>query len=197
MPSPLAAQPDVRAQLDDTSRLERRANGADDDKLRAALLAVAPDGRRVLRMLVLTRAIPASPDEYPEHYTYDETSQELHVGAGIFAPVSPSVWGVSVSDMRVLSSWLDYRMKGGAGRRSSPLDDIRPTTWPAAFTEELLRVVWVLEHTLDLMPRVNALLVEVCGGATFSADELPTPSEEERKAPEQSENEHPTLDLGE
>jgi hypothetical protein len=134
-------------------------------------------------------------DEYPERHSYDEGSRKLHVGAGVFAPVSPEVWKFSVSDMHVLGSWLDYRMKGGAGRRSSELDDIRPASWPSAFTEELLRVIRALEHTLDLMPTANAQFATVCAGATFAADELPSPKQEERRAPEETESEHPTLDL--
>jgi hypothetical protein len=69
------------------------------------------------------------------------------------------------------------------GRQSSPLDEIRPTVWPAAFTEELLRVIWILEHTVTMQPALDRLLDRVVGSPVVPADELPTPTDEERKAP--------------
>jgi hypothetical protein len=129
------------------------------------------------------RAISGSPDAYPSSYSYDEEKRELRIGAGVLAPVDPHVWRFSVSGLHVLSSWLDYRMKEGAGRRSSELDKIRPTTWPASFTEELLRVLWVLERTVQLAPSLNAVLAKVIEGPTFDADVLPKPTEEERRPP--------------
>ena len=83
----------------------------------------------------------------------------------------------------MIGSWLDYRMRRGAGRRSSELDKIRPATWPAQFTEELLRLLWVIEHTVALEPELNETLAQVIDSETFSADELPTPSDAERLPP--------------
>lgn len=48
----------------------------------------------------------------------------------------PEVWEFSVSGFKVLQSWLAYRMQKGAGKKSSPLDKIRPAAW--RFDEELL-----------------------------------------------------------
>jgi hypothetical protein len=129
------------------------------------------------------KAIPGNPDGYPSTYAYDEEKQELQVGAGVLGPVAPAVWTFSVSGLHVLGSWLDYRMKDGAGRRSSDLDKVRPTVWPAAFTEELLRLLWILERTVNLAPKLNETLAAVVNGATFRADELPAPSDEQRLAP--------------
>jgi hypothetical protein len=129
------------------------------------------------------RPVGATPETYPTSYTYDEEKRELHVGDGVFAPVEPQVWRFSVSGLHVLGSWLDYRMKEGSGRRSSDLDDIRPTVWPAAFTEELLRVLWILERTVELGPELNRTLDAVIASETFRGDELPTPSDEERRPP--------------
>ena len=39
-----------------------------------------------------------------------------------------------------------------AGRKSSPLDDIRPAVWSAAFTTELLELLWTLEATVAIYP---------------------------------------------
>ena len=99
------------------------------------------------------------------------------------APVSPEVRAFEVSGLDVIGSWLDYRMKGGAGRKSSPLDDIRPTIWPEAFSKELLELLWVLERTVALGPDLDSLLEDVISGETIPADALPQPSEAERKPP--------------
>ena len=129
------------------------------------------------------RPIGESPDAYPERFDYDETRQTLRVGAGRFAPVRPDVWQFAVSGFQVVRSWLAYRMRRGAGRRSSPLDDIRPTRWPAHFTRELLELLWVLEATVDRHPALADLLAAVAAGDCFAADELPAPAASERQAP--------------
>ncbi len=61
-----------------------------------------------------------------------------------------------------------------------------PATVPrplAAFTEELLELLWVLEATVSLFPALDALLDRVLAGPLFRADEPPTPTEAEREAP--------------
>ena len=127
--------------------------------------------------------IGESPDAYPDRFDYDETRQTLRVGAGEFAPVPPQVWQFAVSGFQVVRSWLAYRMRRGAGRRSSPLDDIRPTRWTAHFTRELLELLWVLEATVDRHAALADLLDSVVAGDCFTADELPAPSASERQAP--------------
>jgi hypothetical protein len=83
----------------------------------------------------------------------------------------------------VLGSWLKYRLRDGGGRRSSPLDEIRPAVWPAAFTEELLRVIWILEHTVVLQPALVDLLDRIVAAPTVPADELSLPTPGKREPP--------------
>ena len=83
----------------------------------------------------------------------------------------------------MIGSWLDYRMKNGAGRRSSPLDDIRPRIWPESFTTELLELLWVLERTVAVGPALEDLLDEILASPITRADELPQASEDERQPP--------------
>ncbi|HET7454294.1 MAG TPA: type ISP restriction/modification enzyme [Solirubrobacterales bacterium] len=130
-----------------------------------------------------TVAVPTDKDHYPETFTYEEETQRLRVGDGVFEPVSPEVWNFSVSGLQVVRSWLSYRMKEGAGKRSSPLDDIRPENWPADFTEELCCLLWILEQTVALTPELSDLLDRIVEGSVFTADELPAPTAEERAAP--------------
>ncbi len=129
------------------------------------------------------KPVPQTEDGYPARHHYDEDKRELHVGEGVFAPVGPEVARFEVSGLHVVGSWLDYRMKSGAGRRSSPLDEIRPTVWPQEFTVELLQLLWILEHTVALGPALDDLLATILAGELFAADDLPQPSEAERRPP--------------
>ena len=79
---------------------------------------------------------PVSLSDYPEGYEYDAAAQTLRVGGpapvktgGEFAPVPPDIWEFSVSGYQVVKSWLDRRKLNPSGRKSSPLDDIRPARW--------------------------------------------------------------------
>lgn len=136
-----------------------------------------------------TRVVPQTLEGYPEDFAYDPARQLLRVGAGEFAPVSPEVWDFRVSGLNVLESWLNYRRKAGAGRQTSPLDRIRPAQWTAALTQELLELIWVLEATVESLPRLAELFNSVIEGATFTAEEFPQPSEDERRPPAEAEAE--------
>lgn len=137
-----------------------------------------PQGRARCR-----RAVPDRPEGYPEEFSYNDTSQLLRVGEGEFGPVSKAVWDFSVSGLQVVHSWLSYRMKAGAGRSSSPLDDIRPERWTAEMSQELLELLWVLEATVAMFPELKQTLEAIIAGETFRADELPKPAAKERRPP--------------
>ena len=117
----------------------------------------------------------------PEDFDYDPESQTLMVGTGAFAPVSQEAWSFEVSGLRVLRSWLGYRMKNRKGRKSSPLDDIRPTHWTQ--TKELLLVLSIIEHTIEVTPKAAALLTQIVEGPLIPAADLPTPTPANRKPP--------------
>jgi len=117
----------------------------------------------------------------PEGFDYDAESEELFVGNGVFAPVSPEVWDFEISGFRVLSSWLGYRRKDRKGKKSSELDDIRPTRWTQS--KELLLLLSILEHTVEVTPRAADLLERTVNGPLIPASDLPTPTPAERKPP--------------
>lgn len=129
------------------------------------------------------RPIPTTPEGYPERHRYDAKTRVLTVGDGQIGPVTSEIMDFSVSGLQVVKSWLDYRMKKGAGKKSSPLDDIRPERWTDDLTRELLEVLWVLEWTLGQYPNLDAWLEEVLAGPLFTSDEFPAPTEAERKEP--------------
>ena len=112
---------------------------------------------------------------------YDPDAQHLTVGNGIFAPVSEEVWNFEVSGLRVLRSWLGYRMKNRKGKKSSNLDDIRPQSWNQS--KELLLLLSILEHTIEVTPRATELLNQIVNGPLIPATDLPTPQLAERKPP--------------
>lgn len=129
------------------------------------------------------KAVPSDIEGYPENFAYNDATLTLHVGEGEFAPVAPEVYEFEVSGLKVVQSWLKYRMKKGAGRKSSPLDDIRPARWTSQFTTELLELLWVLEATVAGYPEQESLLEAVVAGDCFQADELPPVPDAMRKPP--------------
>lgn len=130
-----------------------------------------------------TKAVPGHADGYPEDFDFNEKTGTLRVGDGEFAPVSPTVFEYSVSGLKVVRSWLKYRMKKGAGRKSSPLDDIRPTAWTGQLTTELLELLWVLEATVKIHVRQAKLLDSVLEEECFQAGAFPPVPPELRKPP--------------
>jgi len=129
------------------------------------------------------KAVPADPDRYPETFEYNDATKSLHVGDGEFGSVQREVYEFDVSGLKVVQSWLKYRMKKGAGKKSSPLDEIRPDRWTGQFTTELLELLWVLEATVAGYPEQADLLRAIVKGPCFQADELPPVPDEARKPP--------------
>ncbi len=132
-------------------------------------------------------SVPESAGGYPESYSYNQETKTINVGSGAFGPVSPDVYEFEVSGLKVVQSWLGYRMKEGAGRRSSPLDKIRPERWTAQLTTDLLELLHILEETVDTQPEQDRLLDEVLAGECFGARELPPVPEEMRRGPKPDE----------
>ena len=135
-----------------------------------------PSGRARIEV-----GVPQSETDYPEDFAYDAIKQELRVGKGVFSGVRPEIWAFSISGLEVVKSWLGYRMRKRSGKSSSPLDAIRPSAWH--FDDELLDLLWVLDHTIDLLPEIDALLGQILAGELWRAGEMPTPTEGERTGP--------------
>ena len=154
-----------------------------------------PRGRIPSGAARCTKAVPGDEEGCPSAFRYDGATRTLHVGEGEYAPVAPEVYGFEVSGLKVVQSWLRYRMRNGAGRASSPLDGIRPGRWTSLFTTELLELLWVLEATVEGWPEQERLLEAVLGGGCLRAGELPPVPEEMRKAPRARKAGAPSLDL--
>ena len=59
-------------------------------------------------------------------------------------------------------------MKKRSGKKSSPLDEIRPERWTALMSDEFLELLWVLEATLAMEPDLAAVLDKVVSGPCLS-----------------------------
>ena len=134
------------------------------------------------------KGIPTAADAYPEIFGWtpdanDASQGVLQVGEGQLAPVSRAVYEFSVSGYRVVQSWLGCRMKQRSGRKSSLLDDIRPSAWTAELSQELRQLLWVVEATVAMQPKLNELLATILAGQTLAADQLSQPTADERCAP--------------
>lgn len=130
------------------------------------------------------KAVPGHAEGYPESFDYNDVTRTLRIGEGEFRPVAREVCEFEVSGLKVVQSWLKYRMKKGAGKKSSPLDDIRPEHWTHQFTTELLELLWVLEATVAGYPEQAKLLEAVAAGPCFQADEIPPVPGAMRKPPQ-------------
>jgi hypothetical protein len=129
------------------------------------------------------KGVPGDPERYPESFDYNDTARTLRVGEGQFRPVGSDVFEFEVSGLKVVQSWLKYRIKKGAGKKSSPLDKIRPERWTSQFTTELLELLWVLEATVEGYPEQAKLFEAVIAGPCFKASELPPVPAKGRKPP--------------
>jgi len=130
-----------------------------------------------------TKHVPNSPAKCPDDFGYNESTEVLRVGEGEFAPVRREVWEFKVSGLKVVQSWLANRMKTPRGRKSSPLDDIGPESWTPDFTTELLKLLAILDETVNTYSRQRKLLEEILAGPLFTEDELPPVLPEMRKSP--------------
>jgi hypothetical protein len=128
-------------------------------------------------------AMPVDSAKYPESFNYKPGSKELDVGGGRFSPVAPEVWDFEVSGLKVVQSWLAYRMKKRAGKKSSELDQIRPGRWIPRMTDEFLELLWVIEATLAMESELATMLDQIVRAPCLKADDLPQPTPVERKPP--------------
>ncbi|OFL67942.1 type ISP restriction/modification enzyme [Brevibacterium sp. HMSC063G07] len=126
--------------------------------------------------------------------SYDRASQELHIGTGLIKGVRPEVWDFNVSGMNVLSKWLGSRTRKGigraAGKAATPLDRIRPTEWEDEWNDELLDLLRVLTRTVELGEQQMELLEAIVESDLFTPDELPKPTDDQRKVPKTIEREY-------
>jgi len=123
---------------------------------------------------MMTVAIPGTDDKMPDELTYDPDTRTLAIGEGRIAPVAPEVVAYEVSGMNVLRKWFGYRRatRPQARGEQSPLDDVRPTSWPSAYTTDLLELLHVLTLVTDLELEQSALFDKVMAGPRVTVADL-------------------------
>lgn len=147
-----------------------------------------PDDRRP-KVLV---TIPDSPDGMPETISYNAITRTLHLGDGQIGPVSPEAWSYETSGMKIIRKWFGYRKKDPAGRRSSALDDMNASHWPARYTTELLELLNVLEMCADIEADQADVLTRICDGPLITVADLkqervfPVPASARKPLPPES-----------
>lgn len=139
------------------------------------------------------RPISSDAADYPEKFPYDPDTETIYIGKvepgkEFIENVSPEVWNYEVSGLKVVHSWLSYRKLERNGRKSSTLDDIRPDGWTWQMTYGLLELIWTLEAIVAMEPTLDKLLDDVINSDLFKEEELPLPSEEEKKPPKGSDD---------
>ena len=99
----------------------------------------------------------------------------------------PEVWDFEVSGMNILGKWLGARTRRGigraAGKAATPLDLVRPTEWEDEWNDELLDLLRMLTRTVELGAQQTQLLEEVVQGELIAPEQLPSPTDAERKVP--------------
>ena len=131
----------------------------------------------------IIKGISSDEAKYPEKFSHRAEEIIVDDSNGRFGPVAKEVWEFEVSGFKVVQSWLGFRKNKRKGKKTSPLDKIRPQNWTPKMSQELLELLWVVEATLDLEPKLKDILDEIVASDLFLADELPKPTKAQRKSP--------------
>lgn len=130
------------------------------DGVPASVLFAKDDPRRItLRVAIKS---------LPKGLEYDAGAQELVIGGGRFGPISEEVFNFTVGGRNVLKSWVDYRAKEPAGKRTSPLDDVSPTAWESEWSQDLVEILSVLTRLVEFEPEQAELLAAVLDGGLLT-----------------------------
>lgn len=117
---------------------------------------------------------PITPEPMPDDLAYDAAVGALHVGDGVVAPVAPGAVAYAVGGTNTLRKWFGYRRATRPRARGdqSPLDDVRPTSWPTEYTTDLLDLLNVLTLVVELEPVQAELLDRVMAGPRVTVNDL-------------------------
>jgi hypothetical protein len=112
---------------------------------------------------------------------YDRDEETLLLDEGRISPVPPEAWDFEVGGVRVLEQWFTART---AQAEPGTLAAIRPTTWPQAWTSELLELITVLALLAEVRPQQAELMVTapVTASELHKAGVLPVPGTARRPA---------------
>ncbi|MFF7165933.1 type ISP restriction/modification enzyme [Streptomyces sp. NPDC008086] len=110
---------------------------------------------------------------------YDRDEEALLLDEGRISPVPPQAWDYEVAGVKVLEQWFTARV---TEPEPGTLAAIRPTTWPQAWTSELLELITVLTLLSELRPLQEELTSPVTATDLHEAGVLPLPESTRRPA---------------
>jgi hypothetical protein len=111
----------------------------------------------------------------PDSMSYNPQTEVLTLGTGSWFPVSPAVRAYTVGGREVLDSWFNLRKSKPTFKRTkktSPLADIHPTSWPTEWTLELNDLLTVVSRLVELEEDQANLLTQILTGTLISSAEL-------------------------
>lgn len=110
----------------------------------------------------------------PADSSYDASTSEFKLGAGVWSGVSQEVREYTVGGANVVDSWVGYRLERPRGRRPTPLDKMNVTAWPSDWSIEFTDLLSVLTQLIELEQPQDELLTEVLAGDVFTYADLQT-----------------------
>lgn len=118
---------------------------------------------------------------HPLAITYDREEETLLLDEGRISPVPPQAWDFEASGTRVLEQWFAARTTEA---EPGTLAAIHPTTWPQAWTSELLELITVLALLAELRPQQEELTVtaQITATELGKAGVLPVPETSRKPA---------------
>jgi hypothetical protein len=116
--------------------------------------------------------IPDDEDHIPTLIKHVAASQTLQVGDGQVQPVPRAVWDYQVAGMRVVRHWFRYRTTEPTGRYPTELDAIPLRRWDDTMIKELLNLLNILGFLVELAPKQQAVLDQICHRPRIGVDDL-------------------------
>ncbi|MET9966337.1 type ISP restriction/modification enzyme [Streptomyces sp. NPDC006356] len=110
---------------------------------------------------------------------YDRDDEALLLDEGRISPVPPQAWDYEMAGVKVLEQWFTARV---TEPEPGTLAAIRPTTWPQAWTSELLELITVLALLAELQPLQEKLTSPLTATDLHEAGVLPVPESTRRPA---------------
>lgn len=110
--------------------------------------------------------------EMADDIEYDDSTETVRIGDGSFGPVSEAVWEYTVGGKNVIRSWFNYRKHAPGGKKTSPLDDMHLSEWPAEWTIDFIDLLTVLTRLVDLEDTQERILQDILHGKVARAQYL-------------------------
>lgn len=117
---------------------------------------------------------------------YDEASQTIHIGTGIWGPVTFEMWNYQIGMRPVITSWFNYRRPETTGRVTSQLDRVVAGGWSPEWTNEFTDLLSTIRRLTELELKQADLLNKIMSSAYLTVSDLEAagyngPSQDEKK----------------